>query len=117
MNEIQGELARKRGASARGLRERFGAGGELPEGGVGRDADLAGRAERSVAFERDHVGDGRIVEEISVKLREFGIGDENERELAWRAPAAEARGQGIEEVNGAFDGASIETQATMAISD
>ena len=56
----------------------------MAEGGVGRDADLAGGAFGGVAGKGDDVGGRRITEEVGMQLREGGVGQEDEGELAGR---------------------------------
>lgn len=91
--------------------------GRLTEGGVDGDADLAGETGSGVAFERDDVGDRRVVEEFGVELREGGVGEEDEGEFAGGATAAEVGGVGVEDGDGAFDRAAVEAEPRVAVGD
>lgn len=48
------------------------------EGGVDRDADVARVVDGGVAFEGDHIGRCRVVQEIGVQAGEGGVGQEGD---------------------------------------
>jgi len=111
------------------------------EGGVHRDADVAGVAERFVALEGDDIRRGRIVEVVGVEFGESGVGQEGDGEFArgdggrvWRGKAegagsaAAGWAQGWEvgggnaeigvEVGECFgEGAAVEAEARVAVGE
>jgi len=86
-------------------------------GGVGGHADLAGDAELGLALKGDHVGRGRVVEEIVVEFGEFRVGHEREREFAVGAAAEEFLAVFVEDGDDAGDGFFVEAQARVGVVD
>jgi hypothetical protein len=89
----------------------------VAERGVGGDANLAGGAERGIAGKGNHVGRARVAEEIGVKFRERGVGEEHQRKFSGRRAAAKFSGVRIEGGDDVSNGAAVEPQARVAVRD
>lgn len=95
-------------------------------GGVDRNADFTGahrlrrQAGRIVAFKRNDIGGRRVVEKLSMQLRECWIGQEDERQFAVRDAAgwdADRRVIRIEDMNQVFDRAALQPKTGVPVGD
>lgn len=86
-------------------------------GSIRGHTDLTGGAEDRVSLERDNVGRGGIVEELTMELGESGIGDKGEGQFTRRRAVEEAVSGSVQQVNDATHGLAIDFEARVRVVD